>query len=131
MKLLLILSLLTTIVACNKSDDSSKTKEVDLYISDTQSPATVVKGGTIVSRVKCVAPDLCHFFKNFEVAEVGSKEFQIKAKGSYNLNGYLACAQVTYLVDTTLSIPANQAGTYLLRFLYRDAVLKTDTVVVP
>jgi hypothetical protein len=72
--------------------------------------------------------DLCYHFAYFTV---NKQQFlvDIHAIGTYPTKPTV-CLQAFYYKDTTISIPTNVAGNYVLRFYNGDVLFKSDTVQV-
>jgi len=128
MKTIYFLSMIILIViACDKPV-LSDTEFRDLSIVQTTTPKTGTVNQNIVTAIKVSGPDLCYRFAYFTVNQ---QQFlvDIHAKGTYPTEPG-ACAQAIYYKDTTLSIPVNTAGSFILRFYNSAQLFKSDTVVV-
>jgi hypothetical protein len=123
------LLLLTTffIVACDKPVESD-IQFTELSFTQTNTPATTTLGQNILSSVRVSGSDLCYGFAYFTVNQ---QQFltDIHAIGTYPAKPTY-CPQALYHKDTTLSIPANAAGKYILRFYNGSQLFKADTVQV-
>lgn len=113
------------ILGCTKEDEP-KEKVADLHIIATTTPASILKGEEILSKVKCQGPDLCYSLR-FDITEVSARQFEIRAKALHRGN---VCALALYSVDTIARIQATANGQYLLRFYNANQLVKTDTVQV-
>jgi len=127
MKLICFLLMMVLITACDKPIISD-TEFRDLSFVQTTTPSNVALNQSIVSQVKVSGSDLCYHFAYFTVSQ---QQFlvDIHAKGTYPTKPG-ACPQAIYYKDTTISVPANTVGKYVLRFYNGDVLFKSDTVQV-
>ncbi|MBE7172794.1 MAG: hypothetical protein INR73_19620 [Williamsia sp.] len=103
----------------------------DLIFEKTNTPVSQTQKEGITSQVKAYGPNLCYRFSNLDIQEIGTREFEIRAKATNagSKNG-VACALALYYIDTTIKINATTTGKYLLRFYNKQQLFKTDTVQV-
>jgi hypothetical protein len=122
-----LLVILFFINACDKpvEPDSQFT---ELTITQTTTPKTSTQGHGITSAIKVSGPDLCYRFAYFTVNQQ-QLYVDVHAFGTYPIKA-AACAQAIYYKDTTLSIPTNTSGQYILRFYNNNQLFKADTVQV-
>jgi len=122
-----LLLALVLLIACDKPIESD-IQFTDLSFVQTATPANVALNQNIVTSVKVMGPDLCYGFGYFTV---NKQQFlvDIHAIGTYPTKPG-ACPQAIYYKDTTLSIPADAAGKYVLRFYNGTQLFKSDTVQV-
>lgn len=115
------------ITSCDKPIESD-VQFTDLSIVQTTTPKTGMVHQNIVSTIKVSGPDLCYHLAYFTVNQ---QQFlvDIHAIGTYPTKPG-ACAQAIYYRDTTLAIPVNTAGNYLIRFYNGTQMFKSDTVQV-
>jgi hypothetical protein len=114
-------------ISCDKPIESD-VQFTDLSIVQTTTPKTGTVYQNIVSTVKVSGPDLCYHFAYFTV---NTQQFlvDVHAIGTYPTKPG-ACAQAIYYKDTTLAIPVNTAGNYVVRFYNGTQIFKSDTVQV-
>jgi hypothetical protein len=124
----LILLILVFSASCKKTNNAGRI-DVDLDITETQTPATANHGTPLVSRVKSYAPNACYRFERMDVQVTASNEYAIHSVGSVE-RGATVCADVLIQADTTISIPTVAAGQYILRFYNGTRLFKADTVQV-
>lgn len=113
--------------ACDKPVESDFSF-IELSFVQTNTPSNVAANQNIVSSVRVSGPDLCYRLEYFTV-NVQQYLVDIHAIGSYPAKSG-GCAQAIYYKDTTLSVPANVAGKYVLRFYNGNQLFKSDTVNV-
>lgn len=130
-KLLLSFCFFVAMFSCEKTEKDDATNLVNLAFITTATPASQIQGQAIFSQVRCIEPDLCYRFSNFEIQEAGMREFNIRAKGTYpSAKSGIACAQIVTFKDTTVKIQAATKGQYLLHFYNQNQLFNTDTVQV-
>ncbi len=124
-----ILLFLGIIVSCDKPKAEAETTEVDLTIISANTVATATQGQDIVSAIKCIGSDLCYQFSHFEINQTKEREFDIRTKGTYPIMP-IACPLAIYYKDTTLRIPAETKGMYILRYYNQTVLFESDTIPV-
>jgi hypothetical protein len=131
-QIILSFLILAIFVTCKKHNNEPDTILVDLTIISTVTPITATLGQDIVSAIKCSAPDLCYKFAKFEVKEMATRQFEIKAKATYpdSKKGDIVCLEAIYYADTLLKINATTKGQYVLNFFNGNLFFKSDTVQV-
>ena len=124
-----LLSLLMTalLFSCAK-ETASEQNQVDLHLASSTMPSSAKQGQVMQVQVRYSIPNPCYRFSHFDIRESGSRTYEIRAKAE--ASGQAVCPQVIVRLDTTVSITPPSAGTYVLRFLRKDEVMKEETVVV-
>jgi hypothetical protein len=122
-----LLVILFFINACDKPVESDS-QFTELAIAQTTTSKTTTLAQGITSSIKVSGPDLCYRFAYFTVNQQ-QLFVDVHAFGTYPVKP-TACAQAIYYKDTTLSIPTNTAGQYILRFYNNNQLFKADTVQV-
>lgn len=133
MKWICVVVLMISLGACTKTAKVNQGEIlVDLDIKTTTAPASVNLGQPIVARVLSSGLNLCYKFSHFEITKISERQFNIRSKGTFPdaQKGDVVCAEAIYYKDTTLSIPADVKGQYLLHFYNKNQLFKTDAVVV-
>lgn len=115
------------LVACKKEHKTSEEK--DLIIHQTNTAAHIPLGQPITSSVAYYYGP-CDGLKGIEITPSSGTTFEIRIKGYRQPEGVIACADVIFSKDTTLSIPVTSKGQYILKFYNRNEVFKSDTVQV-
>lgn len=129
-QIIIVITFIGSLISCTKPDKKPDKILVDLQITHTESPISLLKGQDIISKIKCQAPDLCYMFSHIDSKEVSTRQFEIRAKATYPNDPNVFCAQALYTVDTTVKIHPTSKGQYLLRFYKENQLLQTDTVQV-
>lgn len=121
-----------TICSCNKKNDIVKTFAGNLPIVSTNSPATVLAGQNIISKVRCELPSLSGsvYFQGFDIKEVSPRQFNIAAKALYKYWNTQIGMPVMWTLDTTANIKTTVTGKYILNFYNSTQLAKSDTVQV-
>jgi hypothetical protein len=69
-------------------------------------------------------------FLNFEVKEIATRQYDIRATCFYNNINYEISLPVVTTFDTTLSIRPTATGQHILRFYSSSQPVQTDTIQV-
>ena len=123
-----------TIVVCLLAAGCSKQTSKDDYmpINSAIVPHSVAPGQPITASVNCgfysYSGDVK--FLGFEYKQSAPKQFEVRAKAHYGNRNYSIALEVVVTFDTTLTLPVDTPGQYILKFYSPKDVIQTDTVMV-